>query len=76
MARERRAQLGIRDCCLTIPLGVTQVRIVLAGFGATDGATYGTVTFNSVGLFRLDHAYLDSLFVLIGEEENDLLLWM
>jgi hypothetical protein len=38
---------------LTIPLGVTEVRIVLTGFAATDLATAGSVTFDNVGLFEV-----------------------
>ena len=34
-----------------IPIGVTQVRVVLTGFAPTDFATRGTVTFDNVGLF-------------------------
>lgn len=36
---------------ITIPAGVAQVRVVLAGFAPTDAATAGTVTFDEVGLF-------------------------
>jgi hypothetical protein len=36
---------------VTIPAGVTQVRVVLTGFAPTDTATAGTVTFDDVGLF-------------------------
>jgi hypothetical protein len=36
---------------VTVPLGVAQVRVLLTGFAATDGATNGTVTFDDVGLF-------------------------
>jgi hypothetical protein len=36
---------------VTIPAGVTQVRIVLTGFAPTDLATGGTATFDDVGLF-------------------------
>jgi hypothetical protein len=36
---------------VTIPAGVTQVRVVLTGFTPTDTATAGTVTFDDVGLF-------------------------
>jgi hypothetical protein len=35
---------------ITIPAGVTAVRIVLTGFSATDAATAGTVTFDNVRL--------------------------
>jgi hypothetical protein len=38
---------------VTIPAGVAQVKVVLAGFAATDVATRGTVTFDEVGLFEL-----------------------
>jgi hypothetical protein len=38
---------------VTIPAGVAQVKVVLAGFAATDIATRGTVTFDEVGLFEL-----------------------
>jgi minor extracellular serine protease Vpr len=34
-----------------VPTGVTEVRVVLTGFAATDLATSGTVTFDDVGLF-------------------------
>ena len=36
---------------VTIPAGVTGVRVVLSGFAPTDVATTGTVTFDDVGLF-------------------------
>ncbi|MGH2357512.1 MAG: hypothetical protein ACRDGJ_05805, partial [Candidatus Limnocylindria bacterium] len=36
---------------LTIPTGVAQVRVVLAGFAPTDFATSGTVTFDEIGLY-------------------------
>ena len=36
---------------VTVPKGVTQVRIVLSGFAATDLATAGTVTFDDIGLY-------------------------
>ena len=36
---------------VTIPAGVTQVRVVLKGFAPTDLATGGTVTFDDVGLY-------------------------
>jgi M6 family metalloprotease-like protein len=36
---------------VTVPKGVTEVRIVLSGFAATDLATAGTVTFDDVGLY-------------------------
>jgi immune inhibitor A len=36
---------------VTIPAGVTQVRVVLSGFAPTDLFTTGTVTFDDVGLF-------------------------
>jgi CARDB len=36
---------------VTVPAGVVQVRVLLAGFAPTDGATNGTVTFDDVGLF-------------------------
>ena len=39
------------DQTVTVPLGVVQVRVFLAGFAATDSATNGTVTFDDVGLF-------------------------
>lgn len=39
------------DQTVTVPLGVAQVRVFLAGFAATDSATNGTVTFDDVGLF-------------------------
>ena len=35
---------------VTVPAGVTAVRIVLAGFSATDTRTAGTVTFDDVRL--------------------------
>ena len=38
---------------VTIPAGVAQVKVLLAGFAATDIATRGTVTFDEVGLFEL-----------------------
>jgi hypothetical protein len=37
---------------VTIPAGVTQVRIVLTGFAPTDTHTAGTLTFDAVGLFE------------------------
>ena len=36
---------------VTLPPGVSQVRIVLFGFAATDTKTSGTVTFDDVGLY-------------------------
>jgi hypothetical protein len=36
---------------VTIPAGVTQVRVKLSGFAPTDTRTSGTVTFDDVGLF-------------------------
>ena len=39
------------ETSVTLPKGVTQVRIVLSGFAATDLATAGTVTFDDVGLY-------------------------
>jgi hypothetical protein len=36
---------------VTIPAGVTQIRVVLTGYAATDLATKGTVTFDDVGVF-------------------------
>jgi hypothetical protein len=36
---------------VTIPAGVTQVRVKLTGFAPTDTRTSGTVTFDDVGLF-------------------------
>jgi hypothetical protein len=36
---------------VTVPAGVTSVRIVLAGFSATDLRTKGTVTFDNIGLY-------------------------
>jgi subtilisin family serine protease len=36
---------------VTIPQGVVSVRVVLAGFAATDLHTVGTVTFDEIGLF-------------------------
>lgn len=36
---------------MTIPAGVTQVRVVLTGFSAADTATAGTVTFDDIGLY-------------------------
>jgi hypothetical protein len=36
---------------VTIPQGVAQVRVVLAGFAPTDVQTAGTVTFDEIGLF-------------------------
>ena len=36
---------------VTVPAGVTQVRVVLTGFAPTDLATKGTVTFDDVGVF-------------------------
>ena len=35
----------------TVPAGVASVRVVLAGFGASDLATRGTITFDDVGLY-------------------------
>ncbi len=37
---------------VTIPVGVTQVRVVLTGFAPTDTHTAGTITFDAVGLFE------------------------
>jgi Subtilase family/CARDB len=37
---------------VTIPAGVTSVRVVLTGFSPADLATAGTVTFDDVGLFE------------------------
>jgi hypothetical protein len=36
---------------VTIPDGVTEIRVVLTGFAATDTSTSGTVTFDDVGLY-------------------------
>ncbi|MGH2455434.1 MAG: PKD domain-containing protein, partial [Candidatus Limnocylindria bacterium] len=36
---------------VTLPPGVSQVRVVLFGFGPTDTATAGSVTFDEVGLY-------------------------
>jgi hypothetical protein len=36
---------------VTIPAGVAEVRVVLAGFASTDTKTSGTVTFDHVGLY-------------------------
>jgi hypothetical protein len=36
---------------VTIPSGVAQVRVTLAGFAPTDLATAGTVTFDDIGLY-------------------------
>jgi immune inhibitor A len=36
---------------VTIPAGVTQIRVVLTGFAPSDLATRGTVTFDDVGVF-------------------------
>jgi hypothetical protein len=36
---------------VTIPAGVTQVRVTLVGFAPTDVRTSGTVKFDEVGLF-------------------------
>jgi hypothetical protein len=36
---------------VTIPPLVAEVRVVLAGFAATDLATSGTVTFDDVGVY-------------------------
>jgi immune inhibitor A len=36
---------------VTLPPGVTQVRVILLGFAATDTRTRGTVTFDDVGLY-------------------------
>jgi PKD repeat protein len=36
---------------VTLPPGVSQVRVVLFGFAATDTRTAGTVTFDDVGLY-------------------------
>jgi uncharacterized delta-60 repeat protein len=37
---------------VTIPAGVSRVRVVLSGFSASDCATGGAVTFDEVGLFE------------------------
>jgi hypothetical protein len=42
---------AVLDKVVTIPTGVAEVRVVLAGFTATDLATNGTVTFDDVGLY-------------------------
>ena len=42
---------AVLDEVITVPEGVTQVRVVLAGFAATDVGTKGTVTFDDVGLY-------------------------
>lgn len=42
---------AVLDKVVTIPTGVVEVRVVLAGFAATDLATRGTVTFDDVGLY-------------------------
>jgi hypothetical protein len=42
---------AVLDKLVTIPAGVAEVRVVLAGFAATDLATRGTVTFDDVGLY-------------------------
>lgn len=39
------------DEVVTVPAGVTEVRVVLAGFAAGDLATTGTVAFDDVGLY-------------------------
>jgi hypothetical protein len=39
------------DEVVTVPAGVAQVRIVLAGFGPTDVRTSGTVVFDDIGLY-------------------------
>jgi hypothetical protein len=36
---------------VTVPVRVVQVRVLVAGFAPTDGATNDTVTFDDVGLF-------------------------
>jgi subtilisin family serine protease len=36
---------------ITVPAGVTQLRVVLTGFAATDVGTSGTVTFDEIGVF-------------------------
>ena len=36
---------------VTVPIGVAQVRITLAGFAPTDLKTRGTVTFDDIGLY-------------------------
>ena len=36
---------------VTIPSGVTQIRIVLRAFAPTDTRTSGSVTFDNVGLY-------------------------
>jgi hypothetical protein len=36
---------------LTVPDGVTQIRVVLTGFAPTDLRTAGTVTFDNVTLY-------------------------
>lgn len=37
---------------ITVPAGVTSVRVVLAGFAPTDTRTNGTVTFDDIGLYE------------------------
>jgi hypothetical protein len=42
---------AVLDEVVTVPAGVAEVRVVLAGFGATDLRTRGTVTFDDIGLY-------------------------
>jgi hypothetical protein len=42
---------AILEQALTVPEGVTSLRIVLSGFALTDLATGGSVTFDDVGLY-------------------------
>jgi hypothetical protein len=37
---------------ITIPAGVSKVRVRLLGFGPTDTGTSGTVVFDDVGLYE------------------------
>jgi hypothetical protein len=41
----------VLEQALTVPDGVTSLRIVLSGFSPTDLATAGSVTFDDVGLY-------------------------
>ena len=41
----------ILEQSVTVPSGVTEVRVTLRGFAVTDPATLGEVTFDDVGLF-------------------------
>ena len=36
---------------ITVPSGVTELRVVLTGFASTDLRTFGRVTFDNVYLF-------------------------